>query len=1034
TVSIAEIQDLQVTTGEQGSYNIPDVPPGQYTLVIRKDGYARRVLSEVVVTPDAVTERNVRLSGEFTEMDAFVVQDVRIGGPTEVGLLELRAVSPQFLDSVGSDFLSRAGASDAAQGLRLVSGATTTRGNFAAVRGLPPRFVSTQLNGFMLPSADPDTRAVQLDLFPAEVIESIQVSKTFTPDQQGMASGGAVNIVTKSIPEKNFIKFSSKIEVNTQRPENGEFLADTRGEMDYFGSDPDRDLPDGLKQKISSPALDVTRFGAAGPEFSDAPVQYDWGMTGGLRYDLADGVSIGGLGAFFWDQGVGHDENGVDEQRVRSTAMPGEGLIPAASGSDALGFLQEPQDGEQVLTNLFEVRQSEHEVTWGGLATVGLESEDHRVGITFMHTRVTSATSTIKEDTQGKFLKFPGHEPFEVSTPGGANAPGGAGDLRSFAPFRRFETQEYVERTVQSLQFSGEHTLPVQALKDGLGVEGIFEALAPQMDWHVASSLSRREQPGTTIFDAKYLSANEGVDPIFPGAPPIASPAPDGEHVPVGFPNSPNLGSFNVIFRDIEESSTQYRLNFELPFRQWSGDEGYVRLGIFDDATTREFAQDTFTGAKSGDFILNGAFDAVRLSEAFSEPEAFDGQFAFNSFPFPPHPITELNDPGELEPAPTDFRYTGEQSIDAWYWMVDLPLTSFVKVVGGLRFENTRLTTDISADAPTTAVLLDGPVLESIGATAGVPVELSFVEGELGVEGINANLVQEDVLPSLGVVVTPLDSLTIRAAYSETVARPTFRELTPVSQPLFAGDTPFVGNPFLTMSAVDNYDLRVDYRPFRDSLISLSYFRKDVENPIQVVQQAQGQTNIVIPVNFPDGRIEGWEFEVRQNLGRFHDRLDGLMVGGNLTLLDTEVTMRQFEAEQLAAADVPVRTIPMTNAPEHLYNLFLTYDYRDTGTQLSLFYTVRGDTLIASPGSNKVVGGDPQFTVPAVYEKQFDTLNLTISQKIGEHISAKFSAKNLTNSKRQTVYRADYLDGDVVRTSNTDGVDLSVSISANFEF
>jgi hypothetical protein len=41
----------------------------------------------------------------------------------------------------------------------------------------------------------------------------------------------------------------------------------------------------------------------------------------------------------------------------------------------------------------------------------------------------------------------------------------------------------------------------------------------------------------------------------------------------------------------------------------------------------------------------------------------------------------------------------------------------------------------------------------------------------------------------------------------------------------------------------------------------------------------------------------------------------------------------------------------MTNAPEHLYNVFLTYDVRATGTQLGLFYTVQGDTLVAGAGA-----------------------------------------------------------------------------------
>ena len=78
----------------------------------------------------------------------------------------------------------------------LVPGTTIQDGKYAVVRGLPDRYVNSQMNGVRLPSADPDKRAVQLDQFPSEMIESVQVTKTFTPDQQADASGAwrALNV------------------------------------------------------------------------------------------------------------------------------------------------------------------------------------------------------------------------------------------------------------------------------------------------------------------------------------------------------------------------------------------------------------------------------------------------------------------------------------------------------------------------------------------------------------------------------------------------------------------------------------------------------------------------------------------------------------------------------------------------------------------------------------------------------------------------------------------------------------------------
>ena len=189
-VQIVETGQKTVAS-DQGNFVLPDVPPGKYTLVFSKEGYVRQ-LAEIVVSSGQLAEVNIALSGDFTDLEEFVVQDVlQVASGSESALLQLRLESPAMMDAVGADLMSRAGASDAAGALRLVAGASVQDGKSAVIRGLPDRYVSSQMNGVRLPTANEDKRAVELDQFPTEVIESIQVSKTFTPDQQGDASGGA---------------------------------------------------------------------------------------------------------------------------------------------------------------------------------------------------------------------------------------------------------------------------------------------------------------------------------------------------------------------------------------------------------------------------------------------------------------------------------------------------------------------------------------------------------------------------------------------------------------------------------------------------------------------------------------------------------------------------------------------------------------------------------------------------------------------------------------------------------------------------
>jgi outer membrane receptor protein involved in Fe transport len=122
-------------------------------------------------------------------------------------------------------------------------------------------------------------------------------------------------------------------------------------------------------------------------------------------------------------------------------------------------------------------------------------------------------------------------------------------------------------------------------------------------------------------------------------------------------------------------------------------------------------------------------------------------------------------------------------------------------------------------------------------------------------------------------------------------------------------------------------------------------------------------------------------------------------------------------------------TRDMTNAPDHLYNLYMTYDLKPTGTQFAVFYTMQGDALIAGAAES-----DGHF-VPNVYAKGYGTLNASLSQKLGEYFRVQLQAKNLTNPDIQTVYRGPGVpDGDVTKTSYSLGIDFSISLTAQFRF
>jgi outer membrane receptor protein involved in Fe transport len=954
TVTIVEL-GRSVTATEDGTYVIPDVPSGRYTVVFSKDGYTREVRADVLVTTGQLTDLDARMGGDFADLEPFIVQELTIGG-TEAALLQLRIESPQLLDSISAELISSAGASDAAAALTLVSGATVQDGKFAVIRGLPDRFVVSQLNAVRLPSADADTRAVELDQFPAAIIESIQVSKTFTPDQQGDASGGTVNVVLKSIPTETLFEIKGSLGWNSQVGDGEDFLTYAGGGVNVLGNDRGgRDAP-----------IDPADFaGAAGVSRGAAPPEYKWSVALGGGHEFDTGVRIGGFASFFYERGASFFDNGIDDSYWQRN--PGEGLVPKAIQGT-------PEDGD-FKTSLFDVSQGSQSVQWGGLLSGAIQSEDHSIGVTYLYTRDAEDTTTLAEDTRGKEYFFPGYDPEDIE--GEGNLPAN----RNAAPYLRTETLQYQERTTETLILRGDHRLPIGRV----GIDDFLTVEEIEIDWTVSSSRATLYEPDKRQFGQLWLPESRipAIPPFFPETilPPTFQPFKPAAVF--------TLGNFQRTYQTIIEDSDQRALNLTVPFEQWTGTEGFFKVGAFQDEVVRTFDQDTFSN--------------------FNDNAGFNGDFdEFWSGVFPTQGRTISDGPPFV-----DVDYRGEQRISAWYAMAELPIWEQLSLIGGARFEDTRLSIVNSPEADATYFPpgSSGPVQLTPGAA-------------------DVDFRQSDILPSIGFRFEPWEWVTLRASYSETLARQTFKELTPIQQQEFLGGDVFIGNPDLLPASVENLDFRLDMTPFDGGLLSVSYFRKDIENVIENVQRLVGNLDFTFPVNYPTGRLIGWEFEVRQDMGRVAPFLEGLSLGANATLIDSVVTLPDDEAAALADVSIlaPMPTRDATGAPSHLYNLFLTYDLEPTGTSLSVFWTAQGDTL------QEGAGVDTGNFLPNVYSLGFGTLNVGIEQKIGPNVKLSFRAKNLTNPEIQEVYRSEFIGEDVLKTSFTRGIDYSVGISANFTF
>ena len=937
----------ETETSDAGSYYLEGVEPGAYTLLVSKPGYARFTRPEVVVTGGQLTEVDAELAGEYEEMDELVVRDIQLGGASEIGLLNLRMESVAMMDSVGAELFGQAGASDAAQALRLIPGTTIQDGKYPVVRGLPDRYVVSLMNSVRLPTSDAEKRAVQLDQFPAEAIESIQVSKTFTPDQQGDASGGAVNIVLTGIPKQRILKAKVGYEVNTQVMDaENTFLSYEGGGVEYGGKD-----DGGRKRPVSAEdAIYVARSGGipdsdrqaqtdlfapvVGASKKEAPgPDYSWGVTAGDRHTFNSGLTIGALANFNYKHDTTYTEGEVNSYYVRNTAA-GKRLEPWIK-KDVAG------------TELYDGAKGTEEVQWSALGVVGAEYEDQSIQFLYFLTQNAEDTAQVLEDTRGRDYY---------------------GNQIEF--YSREHTLIYSERETSTLQLSGDHVVAIPEVRAG----DYLTLLDPRIDWMLAHSESKTDQPDTRLFsenwsieDQLYLDVDTSGD-----------------------------GIAQRLWKNLEEDSNQYIINGALPFEQWTGTEGELKLGLFNDSVSRTYTQDSFLYTRHPGFAYL-PFDTYWSDIYPSQINSRGGPYVIGS--------------GD------DIYYDGDTDIKAWYWMGDVPLTPFLNIVGGVRFEST----DISivnrpvGGTDERVVLVTNPQDPAFG---------QFKRIDYGTADwakyADASLSRNDVLPSIGIVLRPMKDVTLRASYSETIARPTFRELSPIQQIAYAGGPVFIGNNNLGMSSLQNQDLRAEWTPYPGGLISGSWFHKDIEDPIEEYRGNLAGLFYTTVENYPDGQLDGFEFEIRQHLGTLWRPLAGLSAGFNYTMIDAEVAVPQREIDNGAPS-----TRDMLNTPDMLYNANLTYDISTFGTQLALFYIFTGDKLVEGA---TYLGTE----FPNIYEKEVGRLNFSLSQKIGSHWSISFKAKNLTNPEVQEVYRAEGVPGEAIYKTKQDGRDYSIGVTCTW--
>lgn len=186
---------------QQGKFEFLNVPAGQYTLEVSYIGYEKA--SQPVTVASGKNEQ-VTLgleAGGIAGKEVLIVGD-RLRGQAKA--LNQQKNNPNVTNVVSADQIGRFPDGNIGDAIKRIPGVTMQNDQGEArniiIRGLAPQLNSVTLNGDRIPSAEGDNRNVQMDLIPSDMVQTIELNKTLTPDMDADAIGGSVNLVTRAAP------------------------------------------------------------------------------------------------------------------------------------------------------------------------------------------------------------------------------------------------------------------------------------------------------------------------------------------------------------------------------------------------------------------------------------------------------------------------------------------------------------------------------------------------------------------------------------------------------------------------------------------------------------------------------------------------------------------------------------------------------------------------------------------------------------------------------------------------------------------
>ncbi|HEU0034310.1 MAG TPA: TonB-dependent receptor [Kofleriaceae bacterium] len=370
--------DQTIATELDGTFELK-LPPGTYTIDFSTPEYIP-VSKPITVVENKQIDWKLGLApvpktatGETIEIyDAI---DTR----KESAVLAVRRNAPTVSDAVSSQEISRTPDSNAGEAMKRVVAVSVIDGRYVALRGLEGRYVTSLLNGVLLPSPEPDRNAVPLDLFPTNLLATMTVYKSYSAELPGQFGGGTLGIATSSFPTKFEMRVGVSTSANTTSTgQTGLSNAQANGLSSFLGfDDGSRALPTAIPRNQAVRGMDPTRMEQIGEALPNVWTPTGETVTPNLSVNamVGDSRKLAGKRVGYLATAMLRRNFSVKDGTTARTALVGGELMPIESLDYKLGTA---------------------EATLGALGNVGIDLDaDNQLNVLGLYTHVGEDQSSL---------------------------------------------------------------------------------------------------------------------------------------------------------------------------------------------------------------------------------------------------------------------------------------------------------------------------------------------------------------------------------------------------------------------------------------------------------------------------------------------------------------------------------------------------------------------------------------------------------------------------------------------------------------